>query len=462
MDALLLAFSVLLPWAAGTAWLRFVPKSAPLPWTTAIGYGHFLGILALTFVMRALSLAGMKWNFWVIALLLAAFGAVAVVLGRARMATALARPAWREAWAGMGRGSRILAGVLLAAIAVRFAGLLLEIVWRPLFPWDAWMQWATKARVWFELGQMAPFVPFAEWLKADPAAVFTDPAPGYPGTVPLLQVWSALALGRWDDAWINVPWFACGVALVLAFHGQLRAWGLPPLLATAGTYLLASLPFVDVHVALAGYAELHMAAFYGLAAMAFFLWLRDGDRRQLWLAVALALALPLIKKPGVFWLASFLPAYLLFLRPRAAAIGLAIAAVAGVGVMFFLRESGIRIFAYALTSDVDAGEVSKALAQNLFQMGNWHLFWWLVPLAAIAAWRSLLQAPIAPATAMVAYGLYFLAIVFYFSIAGDWVSDFSTVNRAIFHMVPLTAFWALLLVARLLDHQTNPVHEPGS
>ncbi len=53
MDAILLAFSVALPWAAGTAWLRFPPKGAPLPWATAIGYGHFVGLLALTLLMRA-------------------------------------------------------------------------------------------------------------------------------------------------------------------------------------------------------------------------------------------------------------------------------------------------------------------------------------------------------------------------------------------------------------------------
>ncbi len=456
MDALLLAFSVLLPWAAGTLWLRFLPKSESLPWITAIGYGHFIGLLALTFFMRALSLAGMKWNFWLIAALVAAFGAVAVVIGRGRIGTALAIPPAREEWAGLGRRRRILIGLLLAALVVRFTGLLLEIVWRPLFPWDAWMQWATKARVWFEMGTMAPFAPLAEWIAADAAKVFTDPNPGYPGTVPLLQVWSALAIGRWDDALMNVPWFACGVALAFAFYGQVRAWGVSAFLAMVGTYLLMSLPFVNIHVALAGYAELHMAAIYGLAAMAFFLWARDGDARQGWLALVLALALPLIKKPGIFWLISFLPAYLIVLRPRMASIGLGIAAVAGVAVMFLLRESGVRIFGYALTADVNVAEITKALGQNLFEMGNWNLFYWLVPAIAIAAWRRLFEGPMATITAMVVYGLYFLAVVFYFSIAGEWVSDFTTVNRAVFHMVPLTAFWALVLVERYLHAPPPP------
>jgi hypothetical protein len=274
--------------------------------------------------------------------------------------------------------------------------------------------------------------------------------------VPLLQVWSALALGRWDDALMNVPWFACGVALALAFYGQARAWGASAFFCAVATYVLMTVPFVNTHIALAGYAELHMAAFYGLAAMAFFLWARDGDARQGWLALLLALALPLVKKPGVFWLASFLPAYLMVLRPRIAMIGLAIAAAVGLGFLLLVRESGLRVFGYALTGDADAGEITKALGQNLFQMGNWNLFFWLLPAMAFAAWRRLIAGPIAPMTAMVGFGIYFLTVVFYFSIAGDWVSDFSTVNRAVFHMVPLLLFWMVALVERQFHAPPDP------
>jgi hypothetical protein len=453
----MLVLSVLLPWAAGTAWLRFVSKGEPMPWTTALGYGHFIGILALTMLMRATTLAGMSWSFVMLATLLVGFGAISVWRGRGHWDEAVAAPALRSEWHDIGRAKRWIAWILLAAVAVRLAGLLLEIVWRPLFPWDAWMQWATKARVWFEFRRIVPFEPFDVWLAGDPARVFIDPAPGYPPTVPLLQVWSCLALGRWDDALMNVPWFACGVALALAFYGQIRAWGASAFLAAVGTYLLMTIPFVDTHVALAGYAELHMAALYGLAAMAFFLWARDHDPRQGWLALVLALSLPLVKKPGVFWLASFVPAYLVLLRPRLALIALSVAATAGLAVMLLLRETGIRIFNYSLTGEGDAHEITIALAQNLFEMGNWNLFFWLLPATMFAAWRHLFDGPLAVMTAMVGFGAYFLAIVFYFSIAGDWVSDFSTVNRAVFHMVPLAAFYLLALVERRFHSSPEPL-----
>lgn len=457
MDALMLIVSVALPWVAGAAWLRFLPKSPPLPWATAIGYGHFIGVLAVTSVLRLYSAAGIKWNFAAVACALLVFAAIPVWRARARWREALAKPDLAEDWALLGRRTRIVLVAIGVVLVARFAGLLLEIVWRPLFPWDAWMQWATKARVWFDLGYMAPFAPYDAWATGDPARIFTDPAPGYPATVPLLQVWSCIALGRWDDALMNVPWFACGVALGFAFWAQVRAWGAPPTLAAAATYLLLTVPFVDTHIALAGYAELHLAATYGLAAMAFFLWARDGDARQGWLALVLAAALPFIKRPGIFWLASFIPAYLVMLKSRLTLVAMGVAATAGLIVAFVLRSTGIRIFNYALTADVNAGEVTSALAQNLFEMGNWNLFFWYLPLMALVAWRGLLRGPLAPITTMIAFGTYFLGIVFYFSIAGDWVSDFSTVNRAVFHMVPLAAFW---LVALVLARFYSPPEPP--
>ena len=90
-------------------------------------------------------------------------------------------------------------------------------------------------------------------------------------------------------------------------------------------------------------------------------------------------------------------------------------------------------------------------------MGNWNLFFWLVSAMALAAWRKLLDGPIAAMTAMVGFGVYFLAVVFYFSIAGEWVSDFSTVNRAVFHMVPLLAFWMVALVERRFHGPPDPI-----
>ena len=169
--------------------------------------------------------------------------------------------------------------LLLAWLAVRFILLGIEVVSRPLYPWDAWTQWATKARVWYELGYLAPFARVSGWLAANGAAYF-DAAPEYPPTMPLLQVWSCLALGRWDDVLMNWPWWQIGVALTLAVYGGLRSLGVAALAALVGAFLVASLPLANAHVALAGYADLPLAAWYTAAALAFLRWNRSRDWRD--------------------------------------------------------------------------------------------------------------------------------------------------------------------------------------
>ena len=96
--------------------------------------------------------------------------------------------------------------LLLAWIALRYLLLALEVTWQPLYPWDAWIQWATKARVWYEQGAIVPFARSVAWFAAD-GGVWFDASPEYPPTVPLLQVWACIALGRWDDALMNWPWW---------------------------------------------------------------------------------------------------------------------------------------------------------------------------------------------------------------------------------------------------------------
>ena len=119
-------------------------------------------------------------------------------------------------------GARVGWWLLLAWLVVRFVLLGIEVAWQPLYPWDAWTQWATKARVWYELGRIVPFAGADAWFAGD-GAVYFDAAPGYPPTVPLLQAWTCLALGRWDDTLMNWPWWQIAVALALAVYGGLRS-----------------------------------------------------------------------------------------------------------------------------------------------------------------------------------------------------------------------------------------------
>ena len=217
---------------------------------------------------------------------------------------------WR--WPGVaGSGNSLFSWLVVlmgAMIVIRFASEAAEILWRPLYPWDAWVNWAPKAKLWFGLGRTVPILSPQEWLAAASPEVYTLPMHDYPVGAPLFQLWISLALGRWDPMLINLPWLFAPVALGLALFGQLRRWGVSAALAFAGSYMLLSLPMLSIHTALAGYADLWLGVVYGMAAMAFFHWARTGNQADGLVALVFALSCGFFKVQGVIWTLTFLPA----------------------------------------------------------------------------------------------------------------------------------------------------------
>ncbi|RMD71682.1 MAG: hypothetical protein D6819_00995, partial [Gammaproteobacteria bacterium] len=235
MEILGLFIALALPWWVGMAWLGRFWKARPGAWPAWLGYGFFTGMLVTAGVMVLVDALGFALNFWVLAALLALLGA-----GGWRLQGAFPK----GGRASLGTWERALFYLFLALLAFRLADLLLEVLWRPLYPWDAWMNWAPKAKVWAALKHLVPFVDRETWLRTEGA--YTMENFFYPPFIPLVQTWVALGLGRFDDVLINLPWWQCAIALGCAFYGQLRYGGLGPLSSMAFTYLLLSMPFPDV------------------------------------------------------------------------------------------------------------------------------------------------------------------------------------------------------------------------
>ncbi len=435
-------------------------REGELAWN--LGAGWFVGAFVLTLVMRAESGLGVAFARAAIGvpLLLALLAIVAMsffagagagsTLARTRAAL---RDATRTAVGadlpGVARGLWL---ALLAWLGLRFALLLVEVSTRPLYAWDTWMQWATKARVWFELRTLVPFAPFDVWLPAN-GAVYFDAAPHYPATVPLWQVWSALLIGRWDDSLTNLAWWCTALALCLAVYGFLRGAGGSRLFALVGAWLVGSLPMLNVHVALAGYADLPIAAYLTVAALAGWRWTRDRRTGDLLLLLICLAALPTIKNPGKAWLVLLLPGLAVGLWPRwglRVALGLV---AAGVLALLVLVQTSPVILGYRI--QYDGSFPWQALVDAYFLYANWHLLWFAVIAVAILGWRSLREPGIASFTVTLGLGLLFLLFGFAFTNAAAWVEDQSTVNRATLHLAPL-AVVCMLLVYRDWSQRQRP------
>jgi hypothetical protein len=452
-----LTTALFLPWLLGMAWLRIGwHKPTAGTWPQILGYGYLLGMLATALIIRLWDALGLKLAFWPLAALL-----LVGTLGGFWLSRDIP---WRgrEPRAGGSLGSqpgwqKLLFGFLIVVLALRWAGLGLEILWRPLYPWDAWTTWAPRAQVWFTLKNLVPFTDSAAWLqRSSEEIIYTIPAWHYPKTVSLIQLWISLALDRWDDSLINLPWLLCGGALGLAFYGQLRGWGFAPLPSLLGVYLLFSLPLLNAHIALAGYADLWLASTYSLAGMAFLRWMHTGDARQGWLALLLILACPLIKREGLIWMLTFLPPLLVARLSFKATLLAGIGGLATLTVWYL--AGGISAGGFQITPEViqipSLGRFELALHfiwepfyRNLFVMSNWNLLWYLVVAALIlAAARVRLHREFFVYTVFILSGLGVVFVTFFLTSNAAWAERYTSINRILLHLVPLLLFYVLLLL----------------
>lgn len=481
MAMISLAIALLVPWALGIIWLRPAWRSGTEgAWPAILGYGYFTGTLANATIMLTLDALGLQQNFDALVGILLALTALGFWLtrkipwfaspgGRTAILAGGARITWRQ----------VAAGLLLLLFILRFGGFALEILWRPLYPWDAWMNWAPKARVWFEHKSLVPHLAPEAWLASGSALVYTGSNEEnwtFAPLVPLIQFWIALALDRWDENLINLPWLQAALALMLAFYGQARALGARPLFALIFCYLLASLPLFGTHIALAGYADLWMACLYALAVMAFLRWAQDRDPHQAIVALIFMAALPFVKKPGIAWAITFLPALL--------------AALFSIKILgFIVLISGSLFGAFYFTTGIElsmpfggdillspqqirlpgyVGEgfhfypVWEPFIRHLFLRPNWHLFWHgalgLLLLAVPFAWRD---RRIAIPLTLALTGLLFLFLVFFFT--GRYSSEAmkaTTINRALLHLVPALTFMSGVILLRLSEWDASGWNPP--
>lgn len=456
--------ALVLPWVVGTLWIRGAWHKAPAAgvWPLALGYGYILGLLTVTLFLRLQAMADFGADFsdpLVELIVLGGAGAWWLwhrgygVVGRFTFSG--------KFWSQQPLWQRIVFALLLGWLLWRLTGLALEVWWRPLYPWDAWANWTVRAKVWAELQQWVPFLTPQQWLADPSPTVYTVEAWAYPITVSLLASWPTLAFGSWQETIANLPWLGAALALGLGFYGQVRLWGATPLTALLFTWLLLSLPILDTHVALAGYADLWITAAFSLAAIAFFQWVRTADRRQGILALLLACACPLIKLEGTVWLAMFTPALLVvWLRgwPLRVFAGLGAGLIitwwslggmafdiSGLG-HFTLRPNLIEVpylgrFALGYHHGT-WGSVWK----NFFVLANWHLLWYLVLISLVIAvpkwraerWRRIMAVFIGSCVLM-------LFVLFFCTDAQHWAAQYTSINRVFMHFVPALLFWVFTL-----------------
>ena len=444
----------------GFCWLASARQRRGGELAASLGMGWIGGLFIAAFAVDRLARAdtvhalALAWPW------LAALGALGWSAGLLRGLNTRSSSAGR-AFAKPSIGSRLLWWLLLALILTRLLLLAEEASLRPIFPWDAWSAWAVKPKTWMLLGHFEPYVSMSRWLSNPVAATRSVATWNYPDLLAWLQVWFASGAGGWNEPLVDLAWCGALAAFALAAYGYWRSYGLQPSLAMTLVYLLVSLPLIDAHVALAGYADLWVAVTLGLATLAWTRWMLYRERGQWLLAVAFALCLPAIKLEGAIWLLAFSTVVALDLLPShwrrivaaVIVVSLVIGLLFGGFVLPMLGLGWVRIAWGSVsipmigTFDLAWHPVGSALLASLFTLPNWHLLWYLLPLLVALRWRVLLRDHAARMLCLlVLLQLAFLFVLFFFTDAAAWANDFTSANRLILQIVPCVFVFASVLL----------------
>lgn len=454
MIAMQLIIAILLPWLFGILLICLFCHllNEWLPKTIITAYGYLLGMVSVTLVMRVVPLS-------------AYYVCAAIVILSCYPATLL----WRRT-----TFSKLISLTDIPLIKIRFSWSLIPTIFiiglislhvylitinlllKPLFAWDAWATWSVKARTWFELKQIVDFVDRTTWLSHASNSSHVLDAWHYPDTVPLIQTWMALIINRWDDSLVNLPWLFCFLALALGFYGQLRLLGIPQIIKLIGVYLIISLPLINTHVAVAGYADLWLSTAYTFATLALIQGLINHSSAQLGLAVLAMLCVALFKTEGIVLLLTLVPIWLVMQLPSIilkkltvisiiSLIALIVIIVAFSPIQVNIPYLGKFLFAYHSVWD--------AVIINYFELPSWHLLGYVIVVgllySCLTPTLSTQQRKLILTPTVVLLG--YLFVLFFLTQNYSWAQQYSSINRITLHLLPSILFCLLLIFDKSLQ-----------
>ena len=464
---------ILLPLVCGclfASW-AFNPRRALLD-ASVWGYGLVFGALFAACSLRLLSALGQPFatpGFLMVSC------ATVVVLLVLRRVSASESPGRSDAQTvGVGQPATVsrdtilstaLVLLLLALSTLHFVLAAKETMLRPMFGWDATMHWATKAKVWFDQGTLVPFVDNERWLELPGSEpVFTDHHAGYPAVVPLLQVWMGIAAGGWSESRVNSAWPLFMLALGLIVYGQGRLLGVARLPAAAFAYMVISLPMVGVQVALAGYADLPLAACYTGAVLSLISGHATGNGRHFVAALLLAFAGTQIKDEGFFWALCLLPAcFFVVFKVRTATLANLAGLLVGVLVLWlFPRDWNVAGHSLESLRIAYVPDALSMIRQEYLSLGIWHLSLTVIPAAFLAVVLLHRKDEL-----LLGYGASIAAAILLYLFLFTWTRfsygalQHSAATRIALHLMPSMLAFAMLVWQRTMDRLGLPAPAPS-
>lgn len=442
MSFALAIFALAISCVPAAAWLnRLIPAGVAARTSLIAGYSCLLGLLGTTLVMRLFSWLTLEWSLTAMGLVGLGVLGVALLLPAKTSEPNTLSPVHQSLQ--LSRMQQCFVALCLLLLATRLLALGLELTSRPVWAWDAKQHWTKQAKVFFELRSTVPFVSLEQWLAVNGEGVYTNMHPDYPIATPLLQAWIAVALGYWDNSLVNTPWLLMWLGIGFVFYAQARIAGAALPLALAATFMVLSMPYLNIQVALAGYADLLLALGYLASFAAFYAWTQTQARWQLLLALASGAGCLLIKNEGFYWFLSFAPGCLLTVI--GVRKGLAWLAVAGGALLLVLTfmPPDLTIAGHSLASmDIQYRPESwYSIYLSAFIHDNWHFLVYLLTVALLVV--PLKARHLIPVAAVIVSALCLYLALYLLTSNAYGATRFTSLNRVALQLAPAIGFFVL-------------------
>ena len=151
---------------------------------------------------------------------------------------------------------------LLSLLAIHISITLFNNLTRPIFPWDAFTTWMYRAKAWTLQNAITTMSYTPDWIAAGGASDYAIYANDYPTALSIYASFMASLTGGWNEAAACVV-VICADCGVLCYSRFDHCGGVEPAYGCIRRLLLGSLPIVNIHASLAGYADLWMLLLSG-------------------------------------------------------------------------------------------------------------------------------------------------------------------------------------------------------
>ena len=320
----------------------------------------------------------------------------------------------------------------------------------PLTPWDAWFGWVAKAKIWYYHGIDEILVQRPQWLLS--STNFTNPTAHYPDALPLIYVFNSGLFG-WNETALNAIYPSMFIAFLLAFYGNIKL-STNKLYALIAVFSLITIPFVNVHVTLAGYADIWVASFLMLSIFYTQALVIKPNIINLIYLIIFLVTMVMFKLESWVWLNIFIIVLTLnfIAKPKRKWMYMSLIVFAVVWYIVdgfninspfgevILTPHLIKIPALG-TYVLSFVNTTSAWLEALFYSHNWNLLWYSTPFALFFYFKSNNnQLTTVPAMYLI-FTVIFLYVLFYMTYASIFVSDFTSSNRIVLHIVPLFIYF---------------------